>query len=385
MVSDPIVYVGIHRPVQADTVWVRKDFGVSCRRNKTTKHLVARLDRDSTVAVVEDVIDLTPTITAKGSVQADTLVDIAKEHIVGFFTLNLGESLNVGKVLETFVTQVIVHDLAENLGLVGDHRDRRRHDLAKGHIVRTHTGLAQAAYHVDTVICQGIFILPETVKQFGRERGRGDRLDVHLDQFPKHVGQLPRHQAQLEGLCGLKVEEYGREDDAHGHPQFLFAENPRRVLRRLQWEGKNVGGEMHMREVSHVSRQVDLIDVCDPAAVVMQQADGDVLVKGLDVFVPLFTVQQPLHELPLLAMEAAVTSQAELLTSRTHDKAQAIVPHDGKVLGALKQVLCTFVRRQVYPRWYVRWGAPVVVVVPAKVLHDLCILARYCHGVCDEC
>jgi hypothetical protein len=68
MVSNAIVYVGIHWSIQANTVWVWKDLGISCCSNKTAKHLITRFDCHLLAPFVEDMIDLAPTIAAKRSI-----------------------------------------------------------------------------------------------------------------------------------------------------------------------------------------------------------------------------------------------------------------------------------------------------------------------------
>jgi hypothetical protein len=100
---------------------------------------------------------------------------------------------------------------------------------------------------------------------------------------------------------------------------------------------------MDMREISHISSQVHLVDPGDFATLLMQKTERDILVEAFDVLMPSLAVDKLMHDLTLLAMEGTVSTQAEFLAPFSHDEAEAVVPHDSELLGTLKKVVSILV------------------------------------------
>jgi hypothetical protein len=101
-----------------------------------------------------------------------------------------------------------------------------------------------------------------------------------------------------------------------------------------------------MGKVSHISRQIDLMDAGDRITLLMQKAKGDVLIEMLDMLMPLLTIEEPMHEFSLLLMKDSIASQAKLPTSLTHDEAETVIPHDREILRTFEKIFGTLIRSQ---------------------------------------
>ena len=67
----------------------------------------------------------------------------------------------------------------------------------------------------------------------------------------------------------------------------------------------------HLKGLSHLlSGDIDLVSPCDLGRILMQQLQGDVFIKSLDLFVPVFAIQRFPHGLFLFGMEGSISGPA---------------------------------------------------------------------------
>lgn len=111
---------------------------------------------------------------------------------------------------------------------------------------------------------------------------------------------------------------------------------------------------------------IDLPDACQLARLVLEKSDSRVFIKIPDVLTPLVVVER-------LAPEITATfSRAELGSS---------TPNDPEVLLLFQGQFHIGVRDQVHMGGRELGSVIRVVRLSAKVLHDVSVFARDCHGI----
>lgn len=135
-----------------------------------------------------------------------------------------------------------------------------------------------------------------------------------------------------------------------------------------------------------LSCDVDLVRTSDLAAFLFEQLERDMLIKILDLLLPLVAVQASTHELPLVCMQWSVSSEHEIKPLLAHEPFKTVIPDHVEFLSVLKYVLGALVRRKVDARWTIimsvlndRSGTqvahllgpiPRVLSFPPKASHD---------------
>lgn len=126
--------------------------------------------------------------------------------------------------------------------------------------------------------------------------------------------------------------------------------NTPRMLCRFQWEGKYVGCEMSVRDITNaienqlsqaevsrgwmclLSREVNLVDSSDLAGSLMEQPKRDVLVKVFNRLVPIFFIETSTHQLALLSMKLGVAAEHKVPSSLAHVQGSSFAPGHVEIL-----------------------------------------------------
>lgn len=138
---------------------------------------------------------------------------------------------------------------------------------------------------------------------------------------------------------------------------------------------------MNVCEVADISGDIDLVDACNLDSVLVQKSESDVFVEVLHVHIPLVSIDELAHLLPLLSMEDRVSAQAKPLTTFAHDERESFIPHDGELSGIATELFRSSIRSEIDSTRNRLRLAVVIVVVSSQVLHDLLVLVRDRHRI----
>lgn len=134
-------------------------------------------------------------------------------------------------------------------------------------------------------------------------------------------------------------------------------------------------------QVAYIPRNVDLIDARDLDRLLLQELQSDVLVEFLDMLVPFVLVQTLLHRLSLLAEEGRVAAKHEILALRAIYVSEAHGPWRLETARVAEHLSHPSVALDHGPFWHPGRSVPRIIVFSPKILHDLLILRRDCHGL----
>lgn len=151
MLANAIVDITSWVPIEAHFIRAWEDIRIPRCANEGTEYLVASLDVDLFAVVVEGMVSLSTPVATERAVEADALVDVGFEFLVGLWCVDLRQLLDGWQVLDSFGAEVVIDYLREDLRLVRDHSYRGGQDLRVRHVVCAHSCFCQTAYHVDAV------------------------------------------------------------------------------------------------------------------------------------------------------------------------------------------------------------------------------------------
>lgn len=371
--------VSLQGPVEAHLVGFGESLGVVVRAGEADEDLVAGVDGDLAAVVVEDGGGLSLAVGAESAVDADGFEDIATELLLRSGGVFVGEAVDFGKVLGAVGGEEVVNDAGEGLALVGDHADGSGDDLGPSHFRGAKAAVEELLDNLGAEFGEGIGGFAGAAEEAAEEAAGA--LEGGLDGLAELLDDGMGGVAKREGLGRVHVEVDAGEDGGQGHVQLVLGEDALGVVRGLQRQREDVGGEVGVGEVTEVASDVDLVSASEAAGLLTEQLQGYVLVEGLDLLVPFLRRQGLGDGLLLLGSERRVTSQQLLVASFAEDEGGNLTPEGTEVGGLFDNALDVGVGRQVDLGWSVRGAIVRVVRFSAEVLHDVAVLAGDGHGV----
>lgn len=251
-----------------------------------------------------------------------------------------------------------------------------------------------------TVLCQGILVLTHAAEQ--GENATLDGLDTGLHNLAELLSNSSGSLSERERFGRVQVEEDSGEDQTHDHEHFMLGVDTLGVLRSLQRQAENVRSKVYVCKVSNavcnvslgsdlvggrvkdiwlilLSGDINLVDACDLASLLPEKPDGDILVKLLDMLLPIAVVQRLAHGLTLLTMECTVSRKHEVQSSLTKEETSSLSPGDTEVLGVFQYGLCSHVGGDVDTGRNKGRSIPGEIVMSTEISHDLLHLAWDSH------
>ncbi|KAI6756178.1 hypothetical protein HG530_011914 [Fusarium avenaceum] len=206
-------------------------------------------------------------------------------------------------------------------------------------------------------------------------------LDVHLDNLAQRLRNLPRALSQRKRLGRINVEEDAHKDNRQDLVELLLGENTLGILFRLERQVEHARYEMRVRNVTHVTDDIDLRLPRKLVRLALDQLLRRRRVERLDRVAPGVIVQQSAHALPLLRVQLRVAREHEAPAALAHEVLEALLPADAVLSLVLEDVLGRSVADDVDARGCRCGTAKVEAVYTLDVREDLVVLCGYDHWV----